>query len=68
MEEPVDISEALELLDLGREVEAHVIDEDAEAWVDRLIQHLADVEPAIETLIAVGEADSSRTATDCVAD
>ena len=55
----MDVNSARELLDLARTVEAHVVDDDAEAWVDRLSQRASDIQPAIESLLESNNPDDA---------
>lgn len=57
----MEVTSAQQVLDLARTVEAHIADDDADAWVDRLKQRVSDVEPAIDRLL---EADDPEGALD----
>ncbi|MGH2757142.1 MAG: hypothetical protein ACRDI3_05075 [Actinomycetota bacterium] len=55
----MNITSAREVLDLARTVEAYIVDDDAEVWVDRLDENVSDIELAIETLVESSDADSA---------
>jgi tetratricopeptide (TPR) repeat protein len=57
----VDVTSAREVFDLARTVEAHVADDDADEWVDRLAQRIDDIQPAIDRLL---ESDDPESALD----
>jgi tetratricopeptide (TPR) repeat protein len=55
----MDVTSAREVLDLARTVEAHVVDDDADAWVDRLKQRVSDIQPAIDSLLQSNDPDDA---------
>jgi tetratricopeptide (TPR) repeat protein len=55
----MDVTRAREVLDLARTVEAHVVHDDADAWVDRLKQRVPDIQPAIDSLLESNNPDDA---------
>ena len=57
----MDVSSARQVLDLARTVEAHIVDDDADDWVDLLSKRVSDIQPAIDSLL---ESDDLENALD----
>lgn len=55
----MDIAQAREILDLACSVETHIVDDNAEAWVERLNDRVSDIAPSIETLEESGDSEAA---------